>query len=238
VKFMFNKNHNFLFKASAIDRRQAIEKIISSSSPRRVFFFMIILSSMIATLGLVINNMAVVIGGMLVAPILSPLLSLALGITMFDNKLIYRSCWVIFKTVILILIFAFAISLAVPFTGLDSELIAKLVPNLPYLYIALAAGIAASLAIVRTDLSEFLPGTIIAVALLPPLCSIGIGLRMFSWEIIVNSFGLFLINFIGIILAAVVIFSLMGFSLQKKTADKAINEEKKILDQDKEEEKK
>ncbi|MFA5076447.1 MAG: TIGR00341 family protein [Patescibacteria group bacterium] len=224
---MSNKS-NFIFKVSSEDRKEAIDKIINSSSPRQSFFLMVILAAIIATLGLFSNNVAVVIGAMLVSPILSPVLSLSLGIVLADFLLVVRSLFVILKTLLAILAFSFIIAIFIPF-GDYSAIFSNNQPSLLHFYIALAAGVAASLAIVKKELSEFLPGTIIAVALLPPLCNISIGLRMWRLPDMINSFELFLINIVGIIFASVLIFSLLGFYSQRREANKAIIEEKKEL---------
>ena len=147
--------HNFLFVSSTADKKEAIVKVIDFSSPRRAFFFMVVAASIIATLGLLVNSITVVIGAMLVAPLLSPLLALALGVVIFDYKAIYRSIRVIIKTLVLVLVFAFIISFFVHRDQLDTTLILNLIPSLPYFHIALAAGFAASISIVKNNLADF-----------------------------------------------------------------------------------
>lgn len=79
---------------------EAIKDLIEDSTPRPSFFFLVIMSVSMATCGLLINNTAVLIASMLIAPLLSPVLSLALGIIMNDGKLISRSFYVILKSII------------------------------------------------------------------------------------------------------------------------------------------
>ncbi len=70
------------------DKAKAIKDLIYNSSPRQDFFLMILLSVLMATFGLLLNSPAVVIGSMLVAPILFPIMGLSMGIVMVDSKLI------------------------------------------------------------------------------------------------------------------------------------------------------
>ncbi len=225
---------NVLFESTDTDKEQAIEKIINSSSPRKTFFFMLAAAVIIATAGLALDNVAVVIGAVLVAPMLSPLLSLSLGIVMSDFKVIARSAKVIVQAIALTLLIAFVISWLIEFSPLANRMIAQLQPSLAYFYIALAAGFAASLAVVRPDLSEYVPGTIIAVALVPPLSGIAIGLRAWQLPIAVDALELFILNLVGIVLASVVVFSLIGFYEQRQDVNRAISREEKVLEEEKE----
>ena len=83
------------------DKSIAIERLISGSTPSQDFFYMILLSILTATFGLLINNSAVIIGSMLIAPILYPILSLSLGIVMSDAKLISRAFYTVIKSMTL-----------------------------------------------------------------------------------------------------------------------------------------
>ena len=93
---------NKIFSVDSAERRQVVEKLIEESSPRRSFFMMVILSTALATLGLLIDNIPVVIGAMLVAPLLSPVLCTGMGIVIFDFKLIRRSFIAIIKAIFLL----------------------------------------------------------------------------------------------------------------------------------------
>jgi len=80
------------------DKVLAIEDLIGDSTPRPSFFFLIILSVLMATCGLLINNSAIIIASMLIAPILSPILSLGLGIVIADGNLMSRSIFTLLKS--------------------------------------------------------------------------------------------------------------------------------------------
>lgn len=209
------------------DKTNAIEKLIQNSTPSNDFFLMIILSMLMATFGLLINSAAVIIGSMLIAPMLYPILSLSLGITISDQKLVMRSIWTIIKSL------AYGIASSAIITALfsyqhfdiGSEIISRAQPSLAYAIIATIAGIAASFALVKPKLSEMLPGIAISVALIPPLASTGIGIARFNWDIVSGSFIMFSINAVGIVFSSIVVFSLMNLYVKRKIALATVKKE-------------
>lgn len=217
------------------DKSQAVDRLIEGSTPSQDFFFLITLSILTATFGLLIDNFAVVIGSMLIAPMLYPLLSTALGITISDYKLISRSLFTLLKSLAFGIIasasaaFVFAPSQA----SLSHDIIVVSQPSLIYAAIAVVAGLAASFALVKPQLSEILPGTAISVTLIPPIAAIGIGVAELNSELISNSLLLFLVNAIGIIFASTITFSLMNFYTKQGRAEEDIKREDKKLKEDK-----
>ena len=212
------------------DKSDAIENLIAESTPRQDFFLMMVLSVLMATFGLLINNTAVIIGSMLIAPILYPILSLSLGIVMADFKLISRSFYTLLKSMVFGIAAAAVIAL---FFSQDCE-VSLVEPSLIYVMIAIVAGMAASFALIKPHLSETLPGIAISVMLIPPLASTGIGIAKFDWNTISNSFVLFLINTIGIIFASMIVFSLMHLYIRRMEARKAIKKEEKAVERERE----
>ncbi len=216
------------------DRNRAVEDIIESSSPRKSFFVMIAVSAALATMGIIDDNVAVIIGGMMVAPMLSPILAIALGIEMADNKLIYRS----FKVVALWTIYALGASLVfalllnegkVNTEQLNHEMSLRVSVGLSTILVALVAGFGASLSVVRSELAKFMSGVAIAVALIPPISVSAIGISILNFRIFYNAFASFVINLIGIILAALVVFSLVRLSDAKRRLKLELEEEKDLL---------
>ncbi len=209
------------------DKSNAVERLISASTPSQDFFLMVVLSVLTATFGLLLNNVAVIIGSMLIAPILYPILSLSLGIIMSDPKLISRSFYTLVKsTVFGITISALATLLfANRLTEITPEIISRTHASLPYIMIAIAAGLAGSFALVKPQLNETLPGIAISVALIPPLGVIGIGLAQLNWELISGAFLMFLVNAIGIVFASMLTFSMMNFYVKREKAEETIKKE-------------
>ena len=217
------------------DKNRAVEEIIESSSPRKSFFVMIAVSAVLATMGIIDNNAAVIIGGMLVAPMLSPILAIALGVEMADIRLIRRS----FKVVVLAVFYAVGTSLIfalllnqgqVNVENLNHEMSLRVEIGLTTILIALVAGFGASLSLVRSELAKFMSGVAIAVALIPPLSMSAIGISILNFNIFYNAFASFCINLVGIILASLVVFSLVKLSDSKKELEEELAEEADLLD--------
>lgn len=222
------------------DKSDAIERLIKGSTPNQDFFLMIILSIVTASFGLLLDNVAVIIGSMLIAPILYPILSLSLGIILSDNKLIARAFYTILKSFTFGVIASAATTLLFSshFTQITPEILSRTQATLPYIMIAIAAGIAGSFALVKPQLSETLPGIAISVALIPPIAVTGIGIAKFSWAIVSGSILLFIVNAIGVVFASMITFSMMNFYIKRKVARKAVEKEDRKEKKEKEKAKK
>ena len=213
------------------DKTQAVEKLISNSSPRQDFFLMIILSILMATFGVLINNVPVVIGSMLIAPILYPIMGLALGVVIADSRLVRRSSATIAKSVVIGIFTSILVTLfADPLTNFYSQdLIAQAKPSLAYAAIAIVAGLAAAFALSKSQMNGSLPGIAISVALIPPLAISGIGIARLNWQVASNAMILFIVNIVGIVFAGVVVFSLLNLYVKKNIAQKAIKKDEKEI---------
>ena len=218
------------------DKTEAVERLISGSTPSQDFFLMIILSILTATFGLLLNNVAVIIGSMLIAPILYPILSLSLGVIMSDFKLISRSFYTILKSSIFGIGAATLVTLlfSSQFTEVTSEIVARVEPSLAYAIVAVIAGFAGSFALVKPQLNETLPGIAISVALIPPLAVTGIGIANFNWTIISGSLLLFLVNTLGVMFASMITFSLMNFYVKRAQAEETVKKEDEKIEKQKE----
>lgn len=214
------------------DKSNAVERLIKGSTPSQDFFFMIILSILTATFGLLLNNVAVIIGSMLIAPMLYPILSLALGITMSDPRLIFRSLFTVTKS------FAFGVAVAALATLIfdhqssefTSEIVLRIKPDLAHIAIAVVAGLAGSFAFVKPQLNETLPGIAISVALIPPVAVVGIGIAKINFVLIGGASLLFLINSLGVTSASIVTFSLMDFYVKRREAKETVRKEDKKVE--------
>jgi uncharacterized hydrophobic protein (TIGR00271 family) len=190
------------------------EEMSDSAQPGVNYFVLIILSSVIATLGLLLDSPAVVIGAMLVAPLMSPVLGFSLGIILGELRLIRLSLEAVFKGVVASILVSVMVGLLSPFKGMTAEILARTQPTLLDLFIALASGMAGAYALSRKDVSAALPGVAIAAALAPPLSVVGIGIAVGRPEIAGGAFLLFITNIISINLAGVIVFTLLGIKPQ------------------------
>jgi len=220
-----------LIKQLETDKVKAIEELIDNSSPRNDFFLMISLSIIMATLGIIIDNIIIIIGSMLIAPLLYPILSMSLGIVILDFKCILRSLLTILKSIAL----AISLSLIVTFIFFNQcqDLnILKFINSqiyLEYFIIAFVSGLAASIALLRPNVNESIPGVAISVALIPPLSILGIGLAKLNPLIIRPALIIFLINVSGITLASIIVFLSMHLFRHKKKVIKAVAKDEKII---------
>lgn len=218
------------------DKSEAVERLIKGSTPSQDFFFMIILSILTATFGLLLNSAAIIIGSMLIAPMLYPILSLSLGIIMSDSKLISRALYTTLKASVFGIGAAFLATLFFnsQLNEVTPEILSRTQPTLPYLIVAIIAGFAGSFALVKPKLSETLPGIAISVALIPPIAVTGIGIAKLSWAVISGSFLLFLVNTTGIIFASLITFSMMNFYVKRGEAHQAAEKEDHKQEKEKE----
>ena len=190
------------------------EEMLDDAKPGVNYFVLIILSSVIATLGLLLDSPAVVIGAMLVAPLMSPVLGFSLGIVLGELRLIRLSLESVLKGVIASILIAIIIGLMSPFKEMTTEILSRTQPTLLDLFIALASGMAGAYAIGKKDVSAALPGVAIAAALAPPLGVVGLGLALGNPQAAGGALLLFITNIISINLAGVIVFSLLGIRPQ------------------------
>lgn len=175
------------------------------------FVILTITSCLIATFGLLSNSTAVVIGAMLVAPLMMPLRGLAFGALDGDLE--------VFKTCLISLIMATLLSLFLSgFFGsildleLGTEVLARTQPNLIDLGIALAAGgLSAYAKIKPRQVRDAVAGTAIAVALMPPLCTVGLTLAKGNYFLAWGAFLLYFTNLLGITFASMLVFFFAGY---------------------------
>ena len=150
----------------------------------RKFLLLILLSAAIATLGLLQNSAAVVIGAMLVSPLMGPIMGMGFGLATIDSTLIKRALTTLGAGMVVAILVAMLIVWMSPIQDVTSEIRGRTQPNLLDLGVAFVGGIAGGYAIMR-KMSGVMVGVAIATALVPPLSTVGFGLatgRMdFAW---------------------------------------------------------
>lgn len=217
------------------DKTKAVDLLIRESTGDFDFFFFIVLSVLMATLGLIANNPAIVIGSMLLAPILFPILSISLSIIMSDGPIIARSIATFLKASAAAIVTAAGATLIfAPFAPVTSEILLRTEPSLIYVGVAIVAGLAVSYSLAQPALSATLPGIAVSVALIPPLATIGIGIANLDIAVISGAFTLYLVNVLGIVFSSMLIFALMNLYTKRKVAEKVVQKEEKRLEEAKE----
>mgnify|MGYP001825193045 CR=1 FL=1 len=177
---------------------------------------LLFLSTVIATCGVIGDSAAIVIGAMLIAPLMRPIMATAAGLVMGNMKRGGASFMVVLASVAAVIGLAWLLTELSVITVIsiesNAQFTARISPRLIDLYAALASGAAGAFAMSRDDVSDSLPGVAIAVSLVPPLCVVGIGLAEGQWASAGSAFLLFLTNFLSILLAGGGVLALLGLS--------------------------
>lgn len=201
-----------MVKVSAPAIIQMRQELMAESSLCFNFMVLVVTSCLIATFGLLSNSTAVIIGAMLVAPLMLPLRGLAFGALEGDIELFRRSIISLVAATICALILSIFLGRITGFQYFGSEVIARTQPTLIDLGIAIVAGGLSGFSKVRSGINDAVAGTAIAVALMPPLCAVGLTLSQGIWDQSYGAFLLYFTNLLGISLACMVVFIMAGYS--------------------------
>ncbi|MBN7811138.1 TIGR00341 family protein [Algoriphagus sp. H41] len=176
------------------------------------YLVLMALSTLIATFGLFADSSPVVIGAMILAPLMGPIISLAMGALRQDGILVKSSLITLFWGVVIGLVFAVFITWMTPLKTMNSEILSRIRPNLLDLGIAVVSGVAGAYAHAKEEIAKTLAGVAISVALVPPLAVSGIGLGWGEWSVFGGAALLLGTNLAGIVMAAALTFFVLGFS--------------------------
>ncbi len=176
------------------------------------YITLMVLSTMLATIGLFQGSTAVVIGAMLLAPLMAPIVSLAMGLLRGNMELLKSSVAKIALGVTLALLASALITQIFPHKMITNEISARLSPSLLDLAVAIVSGIAGAYSKSFKEIIQSLAGVAVAVALVPPLAVAGIGIGRGNIDFFLQAFLLFSTNLVGITLAATFTFRVLGFS--------------------------
>ncbi len=203
-------------------------RLREASHPSFDFFLLVFLSGTIATMGLLTDSVAIIIGAMLVAPLMSPILGMGMASITGDGHLLRDSISGVIQGAIVAIVVSFLwtwLNRNLPFILLQEvpgEVLARTNPSPIDLTIAVAGGIAAAYALAQPHLSAALPGVAIATALMPPLCTIGVGLALDRMDVAGGASLLFITNAVAIAFAATLVFFSLGFGPKPITTIKRL----------------
>ena len=178
------------------------------------FFTLLLLATVIANYGVLSNSTATVIGAMIVAPLMGPMMATTSAVVMGSLPRALRAFALTVAGIIAVIIFSYLLSLIVPsftisFTS-NGEITSRINPGLYALLTALGAGAAGAFIISRAEIADALGGVAIAISLVPPLCVVGISLRAGQMSAAMGSFLLFMTNFLAILFAGGVVLVIIG----------------------------
>ena len=175
------------------------------------FYLLILLASGIAYFGLQQDSSVVIIGAMLVAPLMSPMMTMGFAIVNGNLSLFSKATVSTLAGMFLAVFVTALITFLFPLKTITNEILARTAPNILDLFIALLSGLAGAYALGRKEVSASLPGVAIAASLVPPLCVVGFGIGSGNGRIAINSLLLFVTNLASIVVAGIAVFWLFGF---------------------------
>ena len=197
-----------------LDVRRAAENIRNSIPFRGPTIYILFVAIVIASVGLNVNSIPVIIGAMLISPLMSPIIGFGLGLGTNDTKLLVHS----FKNLgIMFAISLIASTLYFLVTPLETdnptELLARTNPSIYDVMIAFFGGLAGILELSRKEKGTVLSGVAIATALMPPLCTVGYGIANLNWHYAGGALYLFFINCVFIALATFIMVKFLNFPM-------------------------
>jgi uncharacterized hydrophobic protein (TIGR00271 family) len=202
------------------DREDVYSDIYENRQFNAIYLTMLVMAGLISLLGLLINSPAVIIGAMLISPLMGPILSCGLALTLADWDLGKKGLRNVSLSVVEVLIITALVTTFSPLKDATTEILARSNPNLMDLLIAFFSGVAGSIALTsrsKTGLT-IIPGVAIATAVMPPLATTGYGLATAQWQIARGSFMLFFTNLVAIVISADLVFLIAGFRPRQRVA--------------------
>ncbi|SIN89930.1 TIGR00341 family protein [Sulfurivirga caldicuralii] len=188
------------------------QQVRESARFTSIYGVMLTLSVLMAALGLFQNSSPVIIGAMILAPLMAPIVSLSLGLVRLDRSLLRDSLRTVVLSILLSLGLAAVFAWLMPVANMTEQMASRIHPTLLDLGVAIVSGLAAAYAYSREEVAKSLAGVAIAVALVPPLTVSGIGIGWGDLHMFWGAMLLFLTNLVGILAAAGVLFFVLGFS--------------------------
>lgn len=209
----------FLFKTLNIkdgaDKESTKEGILRDIEFKGINAWILIASILIASIGLNINAVALIIGAMLISPLMGPILGIGYAVATYDIVTLKKSLKNLGIAVAISLLTSTIYFLISPIHEIQSELLARTRPTLLDVIVAFFGGIAGIVAGSRKEKSNVIPGVAIATALMPPLCTAGFGLASGNFQFFISAFYLFFINSVFISLATWLVVKFLDFPKAK-----------------------
>ncbi len=199
--------------AKVVDRSQLTETLHRDREFNVDFAVLVVASCLIATFGLLENSVAVIIGAMIIAPLISPIQSLAFGAAEGEVSLFRGGLTTVVAGAVLAILTSALLGKVVGLFHFGSEVLSRTKPTLFDLGIAVAAGAVGGFAKVRPEISNSVAGTAVAVALMPPLCVAGLELAKGAPTAIFGAVLLFVTNLLGITLSCMLVYMLAGYTV-------------------------
>jgi uncharacterized hydrophobic protein (TIGR00271 family) len=194
-------------------RSNVVSEMLHVGRDAAGYWLQLVVAVAIATLGLVLNSGAVVIGAMLIAPLMTPLVNLGMGLAVGSPLLVLRSSIRVIGSVVVALACSAIITRVLPFNELNPEIAARTTPTALDLFVAAFCAVTGVYAAMRQDSSvaSTAAGTSIGISLVPPLCVSGYGIGTSNQAVASGASLLFLTNIVAIIVVSTASFAAAGF---------------------------
>ena len=206
-------------------REELYNNIVKNAHLDSTYLLLVFLSTAVVAIGLLEDNVAVVIGAMVIAPLLGPNIALALGAALGDMALMWKATKTTIAGITLALMLSMILGFIYPFNLDSHELMARTDVGLGSIVLALASGAAAVVSL-TTGLASVLVGVMVAVALLPPTATLGLMIGAGQPKLAVGAALLLGVNIVSVNLAAKVVFWFRGVKprswLEKRKANQSM----------------
>lgn len=223
-------NFEFFNTLRKSDRTEALNNLMSGSYPRRELFLVITLASGIAAIGLIKDDLTLIIGSMIVAPLLMPLLGLGLGIAIGDGKLILTSLRTVLVATVLCILFVIPFAMFVKDPALHhyNSFYSEIEPSMRSSIVAVLAGIISAFAISKQNLNSSMSGVAISVSLIPPLAAIGVAIAAWETDEVLRTAGQYALNVFLIAVFSAAVFAYLKYGESTKEAQRAYKKEERV----------
>jgi uncharacterized hydrophobic protein (TIGR00271 family) len=209
IKELTSINHD-------VDREETISSIKADIEFSGTNIWILMCSIIIASIGLINNSSAVIIGAMLISPLMGPIRGIGLALSTNDFKILIKSLSNFGVMIVVSVLASFLFFLITPIKAETPELLSRTEPQVLDILIAFFGGLAGVISATIKNKGGTLtvvPGVAIATALMPPLCTVGYGLAIANWSYFIGAFYLFLLNSVFICVATFMILRLLKFPL-------------------------
>lgn len=203
----------WIHHASPEEFKSLFQTLRDNARTSESYMILTVLSTLLATFGLFANSAPVIIGAMILAPLMSPIVAMGMGVLRSNEQTLLReSLKSLTIGVGLALACAVIVAWLTPLRTVNEQIAARMYPTLLDMGIAVFSGIAGAYAHARAEVARSLAGVAIAVALVPPIAVAGVGLGWGDWGIFSGAALLFVTNLVGMVLAAAATFLTLGYS--------------------------
>lgn len=226
---MSKLKHIFDIKKDSVPVEELMKRIESDSDITGANLIILIMAIFIASIGLNMNSVAVIIGAMLISPLMGGIVATGYGMATYDLHFIKISMRKLAFQVVFALVTASIYFYLSPISTPSSEMIARTTPTLWDVLIALFGGIAGAIANTRKEKTNVIPGVAIATALMPPLCTAGYGIAIGSFAFFGGALYLFFINSFFIALSSYAVFKILKVPVNPQISTKYYRYQKQIL---------